>query len=74
MSIGENIKRLRKEKNISQIVLAEKVGISQPMLAQIERGTKTVTLPIGKLIAEVFGCTVDDLLNDDKRVLNDGKA
>ncbi len=64
MSIGENIKRLRKEKNISQIVLAEKVGISQPMLAQIERGTKTVTLPIGKLIAEVFGCTVDDLLID----------
>ncbi|MCI8806163.1 MAG: helix-turn-helix transcriptional regulator [Clostridiales bacterium] len=74
MSIGENIKLLRAENGLTQEELSKKVGISRPMLAQIERGTKTVTLPIGKLIAEVFGCSVDDLVNDDKRVLNDGKA
>ncbi len=64
MSIGENIKILRTNNGIKQTELAEKVGISQAMLAQIERGTKTVTLPLGKLIAEVFSCSVDDLLKE----------
>ncbi len=64
MSIGENIKLLRTNNGIKQTELAEKVGISQAMLAQIERGTKTVTLPLGKLIAEVFSCSVDDLLKE----------
>lgn len=64
MSIGENIKEMRQRKDWTQREFAERIGISQPMLAQIERGTKTVTLPIGKLIAEVFGCTLDDLLKE----------
>ena len=66
MSIGENIKLLRTENGLTQEELSRKVGISRPMLAQIERGTKTVTLPLGKDIAEVFGCTVDDLINDKR--------
>jgi len=64
MSIGENIRRLRTDRNIKQVDLAEKIGVSQSMLAQIERGTKTVTMPLGKEIAEVFGCSVDDLISE----------
>lgn len=40
MSYSEKIKRLRKDKGITQKELAEKLEISQPMLAQLERGTK----------------------------------
>lgn len=40
MSIGTNIRRIREEKGISQVSLAEQAGISQAMLCQIERGTK----------------------------------
>lgn len=70
MSIGENIKDMRQRKEWTQRELAERVGIGQSMIAQIERGTKTVTMPLGKQIAEVFGCTLDDLFNDVRSVSN----
>ena len=73
MSIGENIKEMRQRKDWTQREFAERIGISQPMLAQIERGTKTVTLPIGKLIAEVFGCTLDDLLKEKNLLVVNNK-
>ena len=62
MSIGENIRRIRLERNITQADLARRVGISQPMIAMIERGTKTVSLPLSKEIADVLGCSINDLL------------
>lgn len=62
MSIGQNLKRLRNEKGISQSELAAGVGISQPMIAQVERGTKSLTLELGKEIADYLGATVDELL------------
>jgi len=65
MSIGGNIKHIRENRNMKQVDLAKKVGISQSMLAQIERETKTVTLPLGKVIAKVLGCTVDDLIKEN---------
>ena len=61
MSIGENIKEMRQKKEWTQREFAKKVGINQSMVAQIERGTKTLTVPLGKQIAEVFGCTLDEL-------------
>ena len=64
MSIGENLKRLRIQKNMTQLELAEQVGVSGPMITQIERGTKTMSMPLGKAIAEVIGCNLDDLLAD----------
>lgn len=64
MSIGENIKEMRQRNSWTQEELAEKIGIKQSMVAQIERGTKTLTVPLGKQIAEVFGCTLDDLTNE----------
>lgn len=64
MSIGENIKEMRQRNSWTQEELAEKIGIKQSMVAQIERGTKTLTVPLGKEIADVFGCTLDELTNE----------
>lgn len=64
MSIGENIKRLRLEKGISQEELAKKVDVTRPMITQIERGTKVLTLPLGKEIARVLQCEIDELIDD----------
>lgn len=61
MSVGENIRRLREEKGISQAWLADKAGISQPMLCQIERGTKNPSFQIGLEIARLLGCTAENL-------------
>lgn len=64
MSVGENIRRTREEKAMTQAYVAEKVGISQAMLCQIERGTKNPSLQIGKEIADVLGCGLDCLVAD----------
>lgn len=62
MSIGENIRRIRESRQITQVWLAEKVGISQAMLCQIERGTKNPSLQVGRDIANILNCKIDDLL------------
>lgn len=55
------IVKKRHELGLTQEELAQKVGISRGMLAMVERGTKQVNLRLAKKLAEVFGCTVDDL-------------
>lgn len=54
MSVGENIRRIREEKELTQAYVAENAGISQAMLCQIERGTKNPSLQIGKEISFLF--------------------
>lgn len=62
MTLGENIRRRRLEALLSQEELGLKVGVRQEMICQIEKGTKLPSLPLGNAIAEVLGCTVDELL------------
>ncbi len=40
MNVGNAIKKIRKEKNLSQEQLAEKAKVTQAALSQIERGTR----------------------------------
>ncbi len=61
MSIGENIRNLRLRNDMTQEQLGDKIGVTLSMVCQIERGTKTLTVPLGKQIADVFGCTLDEL-------------
>ena len=60
--IGENIRRIRKDKGLTQAYVARQAGITQAMLCWIERGTRNTTLQVGMAIAKVLGCTVEDLL------------
>lgn len=49
-NLGINIKRLRKEKGLTQQQLADKAGMDYPYLGMIERGEKNPTLEfIGKI-------------------------
>lgn len=64
MSVGENIRRIRTDKGITQAYLAEHAGITQAMLCQIERGTKNPSLQVGIEIARLLECTVEDLLTE----------
>lgn len=67
MSVGSNIRRLRENKKIQQKFLAEKAGITQSMLSQIEKGIKNPSLQIGKEIADILGCKMEDLLAEDTK-------
>ena len=51
--------------NMSQTTLAEKVGISQSAISMIENGERTPSLGVLLKLADVLGCTVGDLLEND---------
>lgn len=64
MSFAENVKRLREAKGLSQGELAEMVDISQPMIAQYEKGLKIPTIITGVLLAKRLGTTCEELVSD----------
>ena len=50
-NIAVNLKRIRKSKNMSLDMLAEKTGVSKSMLGQIERGESNPTVAtIAKIV------------------------
>ena len=56
MKIGENIRKAREEKNISQKELAERLGVTPPMLSQYETGKRSPRVPTLLKIAEAIDC------------------
>lgn len=71
MNIGENLKRMREAHNMTQAALAERVGVTQGMVAQIERGTKALSVQLAVAMANVLHCTVGELAGTDKEQTND---
>lgn len=65
MSIGENIKRIREAKGISQYALAKTLNISQQSVDQWERSlTNPRKNNIAKL-AKVLNVSIDELFSDN---------
>jgi transcriptional regulator with XRE-family HTH domain len=61
--LGQAIKRLRTQRGLTQAQLAERAGISQPYLSQLEAGTKgRPAVQIVQTLAKALGVKIDDLL------------
>lgn len=65
--LGENIKRIRKCRGLSQQQLADATGINMQSLSKIERGVNFPTLENLKKITSVLDVTPNDLLCDAKK-------
>lgn len=63
-AIGVRIRRLRKEKGLTQQKLAEMSSLEPSNISHIERGATKLSLPSIVNIANSLGVTVDDLLCD----------
>lgn len=61
--IGDNIVELRKYNNMSQEELAEKLGVSRQTLSKYEIGESVPDIEKCAILAEIFGITLDDLVN-----------
>ena len=61
-AMGGRIRRLRKEKQLTQEQLAEAAEISLSFLGHIERGTRKPSVQTIVLIADALGCSVDEIL------------
>ena len=65
LELGDTVKKLRKERGLTQEILAKKAGISRATLSKLENGN----------IAQVSIVTLNDILNHlgyelDMKVLN----
>ena len=63
MDFGSNVRRVRRERGMTQAELCESLGISQQYLSSIEGGEKPLsTLELAMRLAGALGVTVDDLM------------
>lgn len=65
MSVGENIKSRRQALGMTQEDLAKAVGLGRSMVAQIERGSKAVSIQLGVEIAKVLQCDLNTLASEE---------
>lgn len=63
MNIGEKLRKLRVESGMTQEELAKKLEVSRPLITQLERGTKVLSMNLATDIAKVLNCKLEDLIN-----------
>lgn len=62
MTIGQSIKKIRKDQKLSQDKLAERCGIKQQQLCQYEKDHHTPSLFVAITIADALHVTMDELI------------
>jgi len=71
MSVGKNIKFLRKQKGLSQSDLGAKVKLSASQISNIESGKRQTTYDNLVTIADGLGCKVADLYDEEDKLHQD---
>ena len=64
MKFGDNLKVLRKSKNMSQEILAEKVGVSRQSVSKWENGEAYPEMPNIIALCTIFNCEITDLITE----------
>lgn len=64
MKFGENLKKLRKSKNLSQEDLAEKMKVSRQSVSKWETGDAYPEMNNILELCKIFHCRINDLVND----------
>ncbi|MFT7286973.1 MAG: transcriptional regulator with XRE-family HTH domain [Halieaceae bacterium] len=62
--LGERVSQLRLLQSMTLEKLAAASGVSRSMLSQIERGKANPTLAVTQRIAQTFGITIGELVDD----------
>ena len=60
--IGKRIKELRKQRELTQLKLAEQLNITDNFLAKIEGGSKNPSIDLFIQMSEFFGVSLDYLI------------
>jgi transcriptional regulator with XRE-family HTH domain len=65
-SLAQNLRSLRAGKSFTQEQLAERSGLTQPTISQLETGQRTsTTLATLQQLADGLECSVEDLVRDE---------
>jgi transcriptional regulator with XRE-family HTH domain len=60
---GKRLRRLRKQREWTQVYMAEHVGMDRSFISDLENGKKEICLRNLQLLATTFGMTVSKLLS-----------
>ena len=66
MNIGDNLKKIRKEKGVNQTEFAKSLNISQSYLSDLENGRKNISMKTVQQIASELNVTVGYLTSGNK--------
>jgi transcriptional regulator with XRE-family HTH domain len=61
MTVGKRIKQLRRERGLNQRELANKIGVTHPIISRWERDENEPHLYSLMGMADLFGVTLDEL-------------
>ena len=64
--IGKFIATLRKEKNLTQEKLAEKLGITKNAVSKWERGLGLMDMSLLKPLSKIFEVSITEILNGER--------
>lgn len=65
MSTGQNIKKIREEKGMTQQQIAELIHMHRSNYSKIESGQREISVDALNKIAKYFGMTIDQIVNFD---------
>ena len=61
---GRRLRQLRRERNLTQLSMAIDFGIDRSFISDVERGRKSMSLPMLEVVALGMNVTLSDLLRD----------
>ena len=64
MKFGDNLRNLRKSKNLSQEDLSERVGVSRQSVSKWESGAAYPEMNNLLILCKIFNCRINDLLSE----------
>lgn len=71
MSFGDNLKKIRAEKNISQGELATMIDVHATHISRYERNLTSPTIDVAKKIADALEVSTDALIcGSDEQIIN----
>jgi transcriptional regulator with XRE-family HTH domain len=67
-TLGLRLARIRKERGLTQVAIAERTGLTQVLVSDYERGRLRLSAEMAVRFAEALGISTDDLLLPHKKV------
>ena len=66
-TLGLRLARIRKERGLTQVAIAERTGLTQVLVSDYERGRLRLSAEMAVRFAEALGISTDDLLRSHKK-------
>lgn len=62
MNIGENLRQLRAEKNITQAEIAERLDVTQVFISKVESNIKRLSVEQVFELSQILDCSTDAII------------